>query len=171
MASAARPVRRRACFQIRPGGTGLRPVVSGVAPETARRRRPALARANNRWRTPPDEIRRDAGFDGRDARATDLKTPLEVFPAVSNPIGNVLQKLFCRDGVGRRGGGGRNRGGGAGAIRGGGFVGLGLVEFVLLVLGDLFAHRQRRRAVFAVRPIIEPALAVIEECPDEPEHK
>jgi hypothetical protein len=52
------------------GGTGLRPVVSGVAPETgARRCQPLLFMNHSKWMR-PDEIRRDAGFDGRDARAT-----------------------------------------------------------------------------------------------------
>jgi len=56
------------------GGTGLRPVVSSVALETVASR-PMVSHSSN----PPrpafaDEIRRDAGFDGRDARATLSKT-------------------------------------------------------------------------------------------------
>ena len=57
-----------------PGSTGLRPVVSGVAPETVGRCGQTLIRADNPQRTLSDEIRRDAGFDGRDARATHWKT-------------------------------------------------------------------------------------------------
>jgi hypothetical protein len=56
--------------KYRPGGTGLWPVVLGVPPKTVRRRGLALVCANNPWWTMVDEIRRDAGFDGRDARAT-----------------------------------------------------------------------------------------------------
>ena len=56
------------------GSTGLRPVVSGVAPETVGRCGQTLIRRDNPWRTISDEIRRDAGFDGRDARATHGKT-------------------------------------------------------------------------------------------------
>ena len=56
------------------GSTGLRPVVSGVAPETVGRCEQTLIRADNQQRTFSDEIRRDAGFDGRDARATHWKT-------------------------------------------------------------------------------------------------
>ena len=54
------------------GGTGLRLVVSGVPPETVARRNLTLMCAHNRRRTPADEIRRDAGFDGRDACATNF---------------------------------------------------------------------------------------------------
>ena len=52
------------------GGTGLRPVVSGVAPETGGAPTPALAADINPLRSPQDEIRRDAEFNGRDARST-----------------------------------------------------------------------------------------------------
>jgi hypothetical protein len=58
------------CFQNQIGGTGLRPVVSGVPHETVVGRAIALDSVDNRQRTNSDEIRRDAGFDGRDARAT-----------------------------------------------------------------------------------------------------
>src|ERR1017187_8000744 len=52
------------------GGTGLRPVVLGVAPETDLLR--TFARRLHAHRHPISscEIRRDAEFDGRDARAT-----------------------------------------------------------------------------------------------------
>jgi hypothetical protein len=55
------------------GGTGLWPVVSGVPPETVGEAGWLwfFTRKNNQTIT--DEIRRDAGFDGRDARATRLK--------------------------------------------------------------------------------------------------
>src|SRR5208337_1416566 len=63
---------------------------------------------------------------------------------------------------GRRGNRGRGRALGLGLVR------LGLVQ---LVLGDLFADGQRRNAVFAVRPVVKPALAVVQKRPDEPEAK
>ncbi|HEY5297204.1 MAG TPA: DEAD/DEAH box helicase [Verrucomicrobiae bacterium] len=56
-------------FQNEMGSIGLRPVVSGVAPETIERRELALARANKQQETCADEIRRDAGFNRRDACA------------------------------------------------------------------------------------------------------
>ena len=52
------------------GGTGVPPVVSGVAPETVGGQTTASSTTTNPDRTPHDEIRRDAEFDGRDARAT-----------------------------------------------------------------------------------------------------
>jgi hypothetical protein len=52
------------------GGTGVTPVVSGVAPETADWRMAAPESNIHLQFTSRDEIRRDAGFDGRDARAT-----------------------------------------------------------------------------------------------------
>ena len=56
------------------GGTGLRPVVSSVALKTVVSR-PTISYSSNPPRfTFAGEIRRDAGFDGRDARATFLKT-------------------------------------------------------------------------------------------------
>jgi hypothetical protein len=59
----------RACLQNQLGGTGLRPVVSGDSPETAVGRRLALVSAANQQWTATDDIRRDARFDGRAARA------------------------------------------------------------------------------------------------------
>jgi len=52
------------------GGTGVAPVVSGVAPETVAGQTTASSTAANPNRPAHDEIRRDAEFDGRDARAT-----------------------------------------------------------------------------------------------------
>jgi hypothetical protein len=55
------------------GSTGLRPVVSGVAPETEgviRTMRIILLRGVHHWHA--IKIRRDAGFHGRDARATTI---------------------------------------------------------------------------------------------------
>ncbi len=49
------------------GSTGLRPVVSGVTPETVGGRTMAPRSADNPQPASPDEIRRDAGFDPRDA--------------------------------------------------------------------------------------------------------
>jgi excinuclease ABC subunit A len=52
------------------GGTGLRPVVSGVTPETVVGRTMAPHSSDNPQPASPGEIRRDAGFDPRDAGAT-----------------------------------------------------------------------------------------------------
>jgi len=52
------------------GGTGFQPVVSGVPPETVAGYTIAISRTNDLCRTSHNEIRRDAGFNGRDARAT-----------------------------------------------------------------------------------------------------
>ena len=65
-----RPKKKQGGFQSQIGGTGLWPVVSGVPPETIVKRAPAFNFADNQQRTASDEIRRDAGFDGRDDRAT-----------------------------------------------------------------------------------------------------
>jgi hypothetical protein len=64
----------KATIQREMGGTGLRPVVTGVPPETVVGRGLALAAADNHHGNISDEIRRDAGFDGRDARATSLRS-------------------------------------------------------------------------------------------------
>ena len=60
------------------GGTGVTPVVPGVAPGTGETLAPSPSASANPQRTPSDEIRRDAGFDGRDARATP-KNPAHTF--------------------------------------------------------------------------------------------
>src|ERR1035437_7268258 len=65
-----RPKKKQGGFRSQIGGTGLWPVVSGVPPETVVKRAPAFNFADNQQRTASDEIRRDAGFDGRDDRAT-----------------------------------------------------------------------------------------------------
>jgi primosomal protein N' (replication factor Y) len=52
------------------GRTGLRPVVSGVAPETSPRAKPLLSGGATPQIASPHEIRRDAEFDPRDAGAT-----------------------------------------------------------------------------------------------------
>jgi hypothetical protein len=52
------------------GGTGVAPVVSGVAPETGGGATAAPNSFIHQQFISLDEIRRDAGFDGRDARAT-----------------------------------------------------------------------------------------------------
>ncbi len=52
------------------GGTGVPPVVSGVAPETVAGQTMASSTTTNPNRPTNGEIRRDAEFDGRDARAT-----------------------------------------------------------------------------------------------------
>jgi hypothetical protein len=70
-------MRRNFCFRNALGGTGLRPVVSGVAPETGGTATIAPAASVHPQRTFSAEIRRAAGFDGRAARATGLKTRLK----------------------------------------------------------------------------------------------
>jgi predicted AlkP superfamily pyrophosphatase or phosphodiesterase len=55
------------------GSTGVPPVVSGVAPETGGGRTTDLSSFARRQSTSPDEIRRDAKFDRRDACATNPK--------------------------------------------------------------------------------------------------
>jgi len=52
------------------GGTGLRPVVSGVSPETVGKRTIAPPLSMNQRSISPDEIRRDAEFNRRDACST-----------------------------------------------------------------------------------------------------
>jgi excinuclease ABC subunit A len=52
------------------GSTGLRPVVSGVTPETVGGRTMVPHSSDNPRPASPGEIRRDAGFDPRDAGAT-----------------------------------------------------------------------------------------------------
>ena len=52
------------------GSTGLRPVVSGVTPETVVGRTMASLSSDHLQPASPGEIRRDAGFDPRDAGAT-----------------------------------------------------------------------------------------------------
>jgi primosomal protein N' (replication factor Y) len=57
------------------GGTGVAPAVSGVAPETVLTITPAPAANANPQSSSSNEIRRDAEFDGRDARATRKNSP------------------------------------------------------------------------------------------------
>src|ERR1035437_10086334 len=80
----------RACSQNQMSGTGLRPVVSGVRPETVGKRALVFDCADNKQQTSPDEIRRDARFDGRDARATILKTR----PKIQNKLKLELQQAL-----------------------------------------------------------------------------
>ncbi len=88
-------------YQTQLVGTGLRPVVSGVAPETVGARESALGLTTNRPRTVADEIRRDAGFDGRDARATQEKITLpwpQKFSTSTN-IGEMVREIKSPDEV------------------------------------------------------------------------
>ena len=62
------------------GGTGLRPVVLGVPPETVVGCALTFVATDNQQWAASDEIQRDAGFDGRDARATILKYALIYLP-------------------------------------------------------------------------------------------
>ena len=59
-----------AVAKLAKGGTGVSPVVSGVPPETVVRVRHFPLTNDERKSKSHDEIRRDAEFDGRDARAT-----------------------------------------------------------------------------------------------------
>jgi hypothetical protein len=52
------------------GGTGLRPVVSGVTPETIGNRTSVWCMNKHQPSVSHDEIRRDAEFNPRDAGAT-----------------------------------------------------------------------------------------------------
>jgi excinuclease ABC subunit A len=71
------------------GGTGLRPVVSGVTPETVGGRAMAPRSSDDPQIASTDEIRRDAGFDPRDAGATpkipksSTRTPKLKIPGLS----------------------------------------------------------------------------------------
>ncbi|MGH7994332.1 MAG: excinuclease ABC subunit UvrA, partial [Limisphaerales bacterium] len=71
------------------GSTGVPPVVSGVAPETATGRKAGSDSTLSAAATAPKEIRRDAGFDPRDAGATiknprsALRTPKLKIPGLS----------------------------------------------------------------------------------------
>jgi uncharacterized protein YabN with tetrapyrrole methylase and pyrophosphatase domain len=75
------------------GGTGLRPVVSGVAPETGAGRTTALLLVARLQDAARNEIRRDAEFDGRNARATQMKKKsaiddlLQVMARLRSPTG------------------------------------------------------------------------------------
>ena len=60
------------------GGTGVPPVGSGVAPETVLTATPAPAANANPQSSSINEIRRDAGFDGRDTRATKKYSKLKI---------------------------------------------------------------------------------------------
>ena len=67
------------------GGIGLWPVVSGVPPETVGECGLDLVPVDNQQRTTSDEIRRDAGFDGRDAHATHFKGKNSLWFAFPTP--------------------------------------------------------------------------------------
>jgi excinuclease ABC subunit A len=60
------------------GSTGVSPVVSGVAPETAPKRTTPSASGISTATASADEIRRDAGFDPRDAGATPKNRKSEI---------------------------------------------------------------------------------------------
>jgi hypothetical protein len=88
-------------YQIDFGSTGLRPVVSGVAPETGGVRGLELKSTNHQQRTLPDEIRRDAGFDGRDARATNetINLPWPQKFSASTNFGEMIREIQLPDEV------------------------------------------------------------------------
>ncbi len=67
-----------AAFSV--GGTGLWPVISGVAPETADAHGQVVSMRTPQTNLTSNEIRRDAGFDGRDARATKIMIAPDATP-------------------------------------------------------------------------------------------
>ena len=75
------------------GGTGLRPVVSGVPPETVGGCALAFVSMDNQQQKTSDEIRRDAGFDGRDARATILKTRPNILSQIKKPCAGLYPDM------------------------------------------------------------------------------
>jgi len=79
------------------GSTGVPPVGSGVAPETVGGRTPILSSFVRQQSKSPDEIRRDAEFDGRDARATNpaIHRDLREIDAI---VGDLID-FFGRRGV------------------------------------------------------------------------
>jgi predicted AlkP superfamily pyrophosphatase or phosphodiesterase len=79
------------------GSTGVTPVVSGVAPETAGGRITDLSSSARQQSTSPHEIRRDAEFDGRDARATNPKIHRDL-REIDAIVGDLID-FFAKRGV------------------------------------------------------------------------
>ncbi|MGA2853572.1 MAG: type II secretion system protein [Verrucomicrobiota bacterium] len=79
---------RFAIWKKSAGGTGVAPVVSGIAPETRPRGKAALHLVSPD-RAVPSQIRRDAGFDRRDACSTRF-----VFNHQSSIVNHKFQRGF-----------------------------------------------------------------------------
>jgi putative protease len=77
------------------GSTGVPPVVSGVAPETVARGSIALPTANGLHRSFPNEIRRDAEFDPRDAGATQLVVLIRSLPQLKAALKCGVETIYC----------------------------------------------------------------------------
>jgi putative protease len=87
----ARPKR----WQLNDGSTGLRPVVSGVAPETLEGRTPNPLSSFSPLCQPSDKIRRDAEFDARDARATQLIVLVRNLPQLETALRCGVKTVYC----------------------------------------------------------------------------
>jgi putative protease len=77
------------------GGTGLRPVVSGVAPETGGTATPTLAGRAHPPSSPSNEIRRPAEFDARDARATQLIVLVRNLAQLEAALKCGVETVYC----------------------------------------------------------------------------
>jgi hypothetical protein len=82
-------------YQFLPGSTSLRPVVSGVAAETGGTHELELNSTNHQLRTFSAQIRRDAGFNGRDARSTNqtVNPPWPEKFAASPHFGEMIREI------------------------------------------------------------------------------
>ena len=77
------------------GGTGVPPVVSGVAPETVARGSIALPTANDLHRSFPNKIRRDAGFDPQDAGAAQLIVLVRSLAQLEAALKCGVETIYC----------------------------------------------------------------------------
>jgi putative protease len=82
-------------WQLIDGSTGLRPVVSGVTPETLEGRTTAPLSNFSPQRQPSDEIRRDAEFDARDERATQLIVLVCTLPQLEAALKCGTETIYC----------------------------------------------------------------------------
>jgi putative protease len=76
------------------GGTGVTPVVSGVAPETGQRSPTAPSSHDHPQSTSHDEIRRDAEFNPRDAAST-LITLVRTMPQLEAALKCGVTTIYC----------------------------------------------------------------------------
>jgi putative protease len=81
-------------WTLAPGGTGVAPVVSGVAPETAERAAAVSSTRNRSPSTSPNEIRRDAEFNPRDAGST-LIVLVRDFAQLEAALKCGMQTIYC----------------------------------------------------------------------------
>ena len=77
------------------GGTGLRPVVSGVAPETCTADAPLVASASEFHRASHSAIRRDAELNRRDACATQLIVLVRNLPQLEAALKCGAKTVYC----------------------------------------------------------------------------